>query len=269
MSLSTLNLINDPYLTIPLSTEVHQLARQFASEQNSPAKGKRVYLNTLAVAALHTYLTWVDLPSDLESSYSWHPLQRSAFDCADLYIPALGRIDCVVALPGENQAASPLAWEDTIAQVLVQFQESLASVNLVGYNVVIGEPEVSVSTDTAEGWFPLEQLPETLLRWQMGLEVLQSSNNEQARQLEECVLKGTINWPGVITLLSSCWKEPYLLRSRLEHYLEASSVEAEERLAMVTLGANGIATENEQLNQLETVMEGALELLGDLWRSLE
>ena len=117
-SSSKLNPINDSSsITIPLTVENHQLAKQFAGEQNSLAKGKRVYLNTLAVAALHTYLKWVDLPSDLDSSYSWHPLQRSIFDFADLYIPELGRIDCVVALPGEREAASPLASEDTIAQV--------------------------------------------------------------------------------------------------------------------------------------------------------
>ena len=272
MNSSKLNSINDSSsITIPLTVENHQLAKQFAGEQNSLVKGKRVYLNTLAVEALHTYLKWVDLPSDLDSSYSWHPLQRSIFDFADLYIPELGRIDCVVALPGEREAASPLASEDTIAQVLVQFQESLASVNLVGYYPVIGEAEIRVPTSSTEKWFPPMQLPETLWRWQMGLEYLQDNDNEQTRELESYVNTGTINWAKIITVLSSCWDKDFLLRSRLEDYLDDSAVGSEEDLAMATLGSDEIEVkrENEELNQLETAMEGALNLLRGFWGSLE
>jgi hypothetical protein len=159
MSISTAIMDEAFSIIVPLKTEVHQIARQFAAEQNSFIKGKQVYLNTLAVVALHTYLGWLDLSSDLDASYSWHPLQRSAFDRADLYIPDIGRIDCVLALPGEKTAESPLASEDTIAQVLVQFEESLASVRLTGYCLVVGEPEEEVSTDPKQGWFEIEQLP--------------------------------------------------------------------------------------------------------------
>lgn len=255
-------------LDIPLSVEDHHLARQFAAEQKSPAKGKRVYLNTLAVAALHTYLTWLNIETDLESSYSCHPLQRAAFDRADLYIPDLGRLDCVVALPGESLAASPLASEDTIAQVLVQFSESLNAVRLVGYRLVIGEPEDEVFTDFDEGWFEIEQLPETLLLWQMGLDNLQSSDDERARRIQDLVNEKQLSWTAVLALGSACWEEPYLLRSELE---KVNTVARMERPLTSNLNRGEPVSEDEDetLDQVENAMEGALDFLTDLWRSLE
>jgi hypothetical protein len=260
---------NFPGLDILLSVEDHALARHFAAEQKSPAKGKRVYLNTLAVAALHTYLTWLNIESDLDSSYSLHPLQRSAFDRADLYIPDLGRLDCVITLPGETFAASPLASKDTIAQVLVQFSESLSSVRLVSYCLVIGEPEEEILTDFNEGWFEIEQLPETLILWQTGLDNLQSSNDERARRIQDLVNEGQLSWTAVLALSSSCWKEPYLLRSRLEDFQAVNTVTRMERPVASNLKRGEMISEDETLDQVENAMEGALDFLTDLWRSLE
>ena len=218
MSISTPTIDELFSITVPLKPEVHQMARRFAAEQNGLIKGKRVYLNTLAVFALHTYLGWLDLSSDLDASYSWHPLQRSAFDRADLYIPDIGRIDCVLALPGEKTAESPLASEDTIAQVLVKFEESLASVRLTGYCLVVGEPEEEVSTDPKQGWFEIEQLPETLLRLQMAFDYLEMAEDEETQQLREEMAARELNWSGVMTILMVNWDKPILLRSKLRPF---------------------------------------------------
>lgn len=274
MTISTVISENDvtdnfPGLDILLSVEDHALARHFAAEQKSLAKGKRVYLNTLAVAALHTYLTWLNIESDLDSSYSLHPLQRCAFDRADLYIPDLGRLDCVIALPGEKIAASPLNSEDTIAQVLVQFSESLSSVRLIGYCLVIGEPEEEVLTDFDEGWFEIEQLPETLIRWQMGLDYLQSSNDERAKQIQNLVNENQLNWTSVLALCTSCLQEPYLLRSRLEDYQTANAIIKTGRTAPLTLSRGESIAKDQTLDDLETAMKDTLDLLNDFWRSLE
>jgi hypothetical protein len=263
MSISTAIMDEAFSIIVPLKTEVHQIARQFAAEQNSFIKGKQVYLNTLAVVALHTYLGWLDLSSDLDASYSWHPLQRSAFDRADLYIPDIGRIDCVLALPGATTAESPLASEDTIAQVLVQFEESLASVRLTGYCLVIGEPEEVVSTDPEQGWFEIEQLPETLLRLQMAFDYLDTAEDAETQRLQEEMTARGLNWSGVMTMLMANWDKPSLLRSQLFTFLESDS--SSQDSALVTLRSPQDELEEEgSLDRLETCLKNIRDAIEDV-----
>ena len=268
MTTSTLTLDNDvidnrPGLDIPLSMEDHALARHFAGEQKSTTKGKRVYLNTLAVAALHTYLTWLNIETDLDSSYSWHPLQRSAFDRADLYIPDIGRIDCVLALPGATTAESPLASEDTIAQVLVQFEESLASVRLTGYCLVIGEPEEEVSTDLEQGWFEIEQLPETLLRLQMAFDYLEMAEDEETQRLREEMAARELNWSGVMTVLMANWDKLFLLRPQLLTFLESDSSSQDSVLVRLRSPQDELEEEG-SLDRLETCLKNIRDAIEDV-----
>jgi hypothetical protein len=109
-------------LNVPLSDTAHQLARQFAQEQATPEKGVRVYLNTLAVWAVHRYLKWLRYEPDLASSDSWHPGMRAIFDVADLVLPNLGRLECRPVLPGETSVAlPPEVMQDRVGYVAVQF----------------------------------------------------------------------------------------------------------------------------------------------------
>ena len=59
-----------------LDREAHAIARRFAVKQATPQKGKQTYLNTLAVYAVHNYLKWLQIESDLSSSDSWHLLEQ-------------------------------------------------------------------------------------------------------------------------------------------------------------------------------------------------
>ena len=52
------------YITIPLDRAGFEQADLLASEQATVEQGKRVYLNTLAVWAVHTYLGWVGIESE-------------------------------------------------------------------------------------------------------------------------------------------------------------------------------------------------------------
>ncbi|MBD1943312.1 DUF1822 family protein [Coleofasciculus sp. FACHB-712] len=109
-------------LNVPLSDTAHQLARQFAQEQATPEKGVRVYLNTLAVWAVHRYLKWLRYEPDLTSSDSWHPGMRAMFDVADLVLPNLGRLECRPVLPGETSVTlPPEVMQDRVGYVAVQF----------------------------------------------------------------------------------------------------------------------------------------------------
>jgi hypothetical protein len=56
-----MNLAEIPLLTVPLELKAHELTRQLAAVQSTVQKGKRVYLNALAVYAVHSYLKWLQI----------------------------------------------------------------------------------------------------------------------------------------------------------------------------------------------------------------
>jgi hypothetical protein len=147
-----MNSIAPASLTVPLSDTAHQLARQFAQEQATPEKGVRVYLNTLAVWAVHRYLKWLRYEPDLTSSDSWHPGMRAMFDVADLVLPNLGKLECRPVLPGETSVIlPPEVMQDRVGYVAVQFGSRstptepvyLQEAQLIGFapSVAIDPPE--------------------------------------------------------------------------------------------------------------------------------
>ncbi|MBD0345551.1 MAG: DUF1822 family protein [Coleofasciculus sp. Co-bin14] len=129
-----MNTTQTPLLTVPLGGEAHAFARQFATQQATPQKGKRVYLNTLAVYAVHNYLKWLQIETDLNQSDSWQPALQAVFDAADLVIPSIGKLECRPVLPGETTfLVPPKGTEDRIGCVAVQLSERLDEVQLLGF----------------------------------------------------------------------------------------------------------------------------------------
>lgn len=130
-------------IEISLNPQEHNIAHQFALEQDTPQKGKQVYLNTLAIFATRNFLEWLGIESDLEIGYSWNPAIRCFDDVADLVIPNLGKLECRPVLLGENIISLPVeVTEDRIAYVAVQFQEQLNEVQLLGfYPATILQPQ--------------------------------------------------------------------------------------------------------------------------------
>jgi hypothetical protein len=121
-------------IIVPLGGEAHAMAGQFAAEQATPDQGKRVYLNTLAVYAVHSYLKWLQIETELSQSDSWHPSLQTLSDVADLVLPGIGKLECRPVLPGETTfLIPPQAMADTIGCVAVQFSESLDEVQLLGF----------------------------------------------------------------------------------------------------------------------------------------
>jgi hypothetical protein len=121
-------------ISIPLGQAAHDLASQFAAEQNTPHKGKQVYLNTLAVYAVYQYLTWLQIETDLPQGDSWNAGLRSLLNTADLVIPGVGKLECCPVLPGATMVSlSAEASVDRIGYVPVQFSEILSEVQLLGF----------------------------------------------------------------------------------------------------------------------------------------
>jgi|GEM_PF-5408287 len=121
-------------LEIPLGTTAHDLAGKFATEHPDPQTSKQIYLNTLAVYAVHRYFTWLDIDSHPNRSDSWNPALRNHLNVADLQIADIGKLECCPILPGQARFSIPTpAREDRLGYIAVQFNEQLDCVQLLGF----------------------------------------------------------------------------------------------------------------------------------------
>ena len=129
-----MNITFSEALNIPLTIEAHRYAEQFAAEQATPEKGKQVYLNTLAVVAVQTYLKWINIQTAIDKSDCWDGGWRAIFNVADLVLPNLGKLECRPVLPGEKDFdLPPEVTENRIGYLAVQFEEDLNQVQLLGF----------------------------------------------------------------------------------------------------------------------------------------
>jgi hypothetical protein len=120
--------------TVPLAPSVHQIAKQFSRHHPDAQKAKQVYLNTLAVCAVHFYLECMGIESDCNASQSWDSLSQILMDVADLILPELGQLECCPTLTG---AQIVLIQEDVgserIGFVVVEFEPALNTATLLGF----------------------------------------------------------------------------------------------------------------------------------------
>lgn len=133
-----MNKIDAPHLIVPLGNEAHSWAQQFATKQTKLQKRQRVYLNSLSVFAVHSYLKWLQIESELCQSDSWDLGMQTLFDVADLFLPSIGRLECRPILPGETIIyLPPEATENRIGYIAVQLNEVLNQAQLVGFHKAI------------------------------------------------------------------------------------------------------------------------------------
>lgn len=162
-----------PPLTLFLDQQTHHYARQFAAEQATPSRGKQVYLNTLAVCAVRSYLQCLSIPTALDRGDCWHPEMRAIFDLADLVLPRIGKLECRPILPETETLALPAeATENRIGCVAVRMEESLDRVQLLGFlpaRAIAPSPE-PIPLSALQS---LDVLIDTLHRWQRGVDFRQ------------------------------------------------------------------------------------------------
>ena len=180
-------------ITILLDNNAHRYARQFASEQANPTKGKQVYLNTLAVYSVHTYLKCLNINSNIADSDCWQTGLRSLFDVADLTLPN-GKLECIWLLPEEETITIPLeAREDRIGYIVVQLEAELKQVELLGF---IDGKNIDFATETID----IDRIDalETLFDKIQKLEVTQQQTN-LSQWLNEVF---TNDWQPIETILA-------------------------------------------------------------------
>lgn len=132
--------------TVQLTWEAHRLAKQFRQQQSNFHNAQQVYLNTLAVYAVNTYLRRNGIETNLKKSDSWEPVMQSLADVADLEVKNLGKLECrpvfsdtqIVSIPAE-------VWENRIGYVIVQMNESLTVAKLLGFAKTAAIEELPIS----------------------------------------------------------------------------------------------------------------------------
>ena len=167
---------------MPITQRAIQTARQFAAQQANPQEAEQVYLNTLAVLAVHDYLELMEIDTDLRQSDSWHPVLRMCVDVADLDVKGLGKLECRpvklsrqgVLNGGEElggtdntdaSASQPLranidssdpsmalicpippeVWDERIGYVVVGIDEETKEATLLGFTETVGTGEIRLS----------------------------------------------------------------------------------------------------------------------------
>ncbi|MEM9219855.1 MAG: DUF1822 family protein [Cyanobacteria bacterium P01_F01_bin.150] len=145
-------------LKMDIPIKAHEIAQQFCQRQSDGANAKRIYLNTLAVYSLNTYLRYLDITTDLESSDSWNPAMQYLSDVADLDIPDYGRIECRPVLPGSERCyVPPDVWDNRVGYIAAQFDSELRQINYLGFL-----PTVKLSSVALDLWQPIEAFIENM-----------------------------------------------------------------------------------------------------------
>ncbi|HEY9656461.1 MAG TPA: DUF1822 family protein, partial [Crinalium sp.] len=136
--MSNLKMINSAEqgltLPVPLTLKGHQAAQLFYQQHCDSQKAKQVYLNTLAIDAVHSYLGWLGIATDLQASDSWNPAIQALADVADLEIPGQGKLECRPVLPEATVCyLPPEVWFDRIGYVAVLLDAALQTATLLGF----------------------------------------------------------------------------------------------------------------------------------------
>ncbi|MEG4472073.1 DUF1822 family protein [Microcoleus sp. AT9_B5] len=171
-----MNIAELPLLIVPLDLKAHEMARQLAAVQSTVQKGKRVYLNALAVYAVHSYLKWLQIETDLNSSDSFNPAKTTLANVADLVIPGIGSLECRPVLPGEKTIFLPEeVIENRIGYVGVQFSDRLDSVQLLGFAPSLDSSNPPQQIAVAE-LMPIDALIEQITRLEEAIAFLETDD---------------------------------------------------------------------------------------------
>ena len=153
-----MNLLDNNLITVSLGRQAHDLAQNLASQQANPKIGKKVYINTLAVWAVHTYLKWMQIETDLFQGNSSNVALSTLGNARDLVILDIGKIECYPLFSNESQISIAFdIFEECFGLVGVQFSQDLTQVQLVGFLPVIDlDPNIEeISTEDLQ---PLDDL---------------------------------------------------------------------------------------------------------------
>ncbi|MEG4250431.1 DUF1822 family protein [Microcoleus sp. Pol10D4] len=250
-----MNIAQIPLLTVPLELKAHELARQLAAVQSTVQKGKRVYLNALAVYAVHSYLKWLQIETNLNSSDSFNPAKTALANVADLLITGIGSLECRPVLPGETTIFLPEeVIENRIGYVGVQFSDRLDSVQLLGFAPSLDSSNPPQQIAVAE-LMPIDNLIEQITRLEEAIAFLET-DDPVAVQVRSTIQ--TQSQSNIVAQLERIYRtcEEYEWRYA-----------AGEMLAGSTAGGEFTRESADRADtDLEDLAEALLEKLAEIWR---
>lgn len=255
-----MNLLEDNFITVSLGHEAHNLAKDFAFQQANSRVGKKVYLNTLAVWAVHTYLKWMQVETDLSQSNSSNIALSTLGNARDLVIPDLGKIECYPLLPDESQISIAFdVFDESLALVAVQFSQDLTQVYLLGFLPVLDLDPNQDEISTAD-LQPLDNLFDYIWRLRTGLETLPAELRKKQDPVAERLLE-RLEEEGLTKVVAQMEK---LIRSTpdYEWRYEGSSILQGKQEELLLSTREG---EDEDEDAIEDIAEELTELLRDLW----
>ncbi|MEM8673468.1 MAG: DUF1822 family protein [Cyanobacteria bacterium P01_G01_bin.67] len=140
-------------ISIPLSAHIQ--AEKFRRYQSQSSKARQVYLNTLAVATVNSYLNRIGWATNLEQSDSWNPVTQIMMDVADLKIPSYGKLECRPILCGQDRVMIPAeVWTDRIGYMVVMLDNSLTRGKLIGFVRQVNQSELPLTRLESIAKFP-------------------------------------------------------------------------------------------------------------------
>jgi hypothetical protein len=246
------SIINDDFFTVPLTLAAHQSAQQFYQKQSNAKRAKQVYLNTLAVYAVSSYLQWFGIETDLESSDSWNPVLQTLANPAALSIKGFGQLECCPVLPGvEVLKVSPEVRSNRIGYVAVQVNRDLTEATLLGF-----VPQVEMDE------LPLDQLRSLdLLLEQLSPPVQIQETTTPAIRLAQW-LEGVFatGWRSLETLLES--QQPALsFRNMPQQVVSAEMAQSVARGKLLDLGRSPQSNQIALLVQIMPIDQSEM----DIW----
>ncbi|MGD1918692.1 MAG: DUF1822 family protein [Pleurocapsa sp.] len=133
-------------ISLPITTEIRQIAAQFADRQPTPVKAEQVRLNTIAVSVTNNYLNMLDVATDLASSDSWNPVMQVCENVADLELTEIGKLECRPIVSSDTTCQIPLeVWDLRIGYVVVRIEEDLKSAAILGFTPQVTTEELAIA----------------------------------------------------------------------------------------------------------------------------
>jgi hypothetical protein len=132
--------------TANLTADFKRQALVFSREQKNTQKARQIYLNTLAVQAVHFYCECIGIETDLAASDSWDSAMRTLINVADLAVKGKGKLECLPIIPSDEFCHVALAvGQDRLGYVVVMIDEENDEARLVGFSATAIEERLSIS----------------------------------------------------------------------------------------------------------------------------
>ncbi len=118
----------------PIPPDGRHRAEELCKRQATQKKAEQVYLNTLSVSFVNSYLQYMGFETDLDKSDSWNPIQQTLLDVADLSLKNLGLLECRPVLEDAQFVyVPPEVQSNRIGYVAVQIRKSFREATLLGF----------------------------------------------------------------------------------------------------------------------------------------